>query len=159
VGRGKAYDVPTFTKLIDMVSSSRATSLTDLPQAWYAKPGCPIPKKYRQAKAAAPAPAPSPSPSPSRLGGGGTMVVNANADKKIMKQYTDHGAVNITALQGGRTVEKPKVDGKELCLAWALKGACNTNCKRKDGHVRPTTATNKLVHKFLDNCGVANSQA
>jgi hypothetical protein len=40
VGRGEAYDVPTFSKLIDMVSSSCATSLTDLPRVWYAKPGC-----------------------------------------------------------------------------------------------------------------------
>jgi hypothetical protein len=86
-------------------------------------------------------------------------VVNANADTKVMKWYTDHGAANITVLQGGRTVEKPKVNGKELCLAWALKGACNTNCKHKDQHDRPTTATNKLFHKFLDDCNVANSQA
>jgi hypothetical protein len=33
VGRGEAYDIPTFTKLIDMVSSNHATSLTNLPQA------------------------------------------------------------------------------------------------------------------------------
>jgi hypothetical protein len=157
VSRGEACDVPTFSKLIDMVSSNRATSLTDLPKLWYAKPGCPKPTKLRLASA--PAPAPSPSPSPARLAVGGAMVVNANADTKIMKRYTDHGATNITAMQGDRTVEKPKIDGKELCLAWALKGACNTNCKRKDGHVRPTAAINKLVHKFLDDCGVANSQA
>jgi hypothetical protein len=34
VGRGEACDVPTFSKLIDMVSSNRATSLTDLPKLW-----------------------------------------------------------------------------------------------------------------------------
>jgi hypothetical protein len=152
-------DVPTFTRLIDLVSTSRATGLSDLQKSWNVLSGCPIPSKIHQI--GAPAPSPSPSPSPLQTGGGGTMVVNAYVDTKAWKHYTDHGATSIKAMIGTRTMQLTQVDGKEMCLAWALKGSYFTGCnKHKDQHVRATAATTKFVHKFLDmyECSLANPQ-
>jgi hypothetical protein len=43
-------------------------------------------------------------------------------------------------------------------MAWALKGACSTNCKHSAQHVRYSQDTNKALNKFMDKCGVANEQ-
>jgi hypothetical protein len=45
----------------------------------------------------------------------------------------------------GRSLEFPKHNG-------------NPNCKRSVQHVRYSQDTNKALHKFMDECGVANEQ-
>jgi hypothetical protein len=55
---------------------------------------------------------------------------------------------------GGREVEVPKHSGQPVCLAWALKGACNNNCRRAHLHVRYSQTTVKALHKLMTDCGV-----
>ena len=59
---------------------------------------------------------------------------------------------------GGRTLDYPKHSGKAVCMSWALKGACNSNCKRIDQHVRYSAATNRAIGELMTQCGVANAQ-
>ena len=50
----------------------------------------------------------------------------------------------------------PKHGGKEVCLAWALKGACSATCRRKDMHVEYPPSVMTKLHAFLTTCGVVN---
>jgi hypothetical protein len=89
---------------------------------------------------------------------GGGQVVNAHVDRRLMNRYKDSGHLSITAMVGGCQVEYPKHANKPVCMAWALKGTCATSCKRAAQHVRYGAETVKALHKFMDECGVANPQ-
>jgi hypothetical protein len=55
-------------------------------------------------------------------------------------------------------VEYTKVNGEDVCLAWALKGQCSDNCKRKKQHVQYGRPVIQKLHALMDVCGVADSQ-
>jgi hypothetical protein len=52
------------------------------------------------------------------------------------------------------SVTVPKIAGKEICLAWALRGSCSSNCKRKDQHKQYSRDVVSKIHALMDTCGV-----
>jgi hypothetical protein len=149
-GAGRAATVPDFEKVIGLVMTSRASSLSALPAHWYNIVSCPKP---RVIGVAAPANAPR-----EMQGTGAGVAVNAHADSKLMRHYKESGHASISAMVGGRSLEYPKHAGQPVCMAWALKGTCAPNCKRAAQHQRYGKAVVTALHKFLDDCGVANPQ-
>ena len=53
--------------------------------------------------------------------------------------------------------EEPKVNGKPVCLTWALKGTCSAKCKRGKQHIRYPPAVVKKIQQFLTDAGVSPS--
>jgi hypothetical protein len=147
---GQRVNAPDFQEVIDLVNTFRADRLSALPPAWIHMLNDAVPAPTAPARQA-PAQARS-------AGGGSTTSVNPNADRRLMQRYKDSGHASITAMVGGRSLEYPKHSNKPVCMAWAIKGACTTNCKRAAQHVRYSADTLKEVHKFMDDCGVAGSQ-
>ena len=84
--------------------------------------------------------------------------MNAHPDDRLLARFRGSGHSTINSLMAGHDVEIPKNGSKDLCLTWALKGACSSGCKRKDQHVRYSRAVNQKLHDFLDACGVDNVQ-
>jgi hypothetical protein len=148
-----AAAVPDFDKVIGLVATQCVEALSSLPRHWYALVGCPFPR------VAAVTPAtPNTAPAEMHTGtGASSPVVNANPDRRMMNRFRDGGYANITAMVGSRTLTYPKQGAHTVCMSWALKGACNSNCRRAVSHVRYTAATNTAIHSFLDQCGVARS--
>jgi hypothetical protein len=145
--------VPTFSQVINLVSTFRADSLSPLPQSWYTLAGWQMVRGYVAVTRGASAP--SPRPGTAALNG---PVVNAHADTRLMQRYKDAGFASITAMVGGRQLEYPKHANKPVCMSWALKGSCSAGCKRAAQHVRYGSAVVTALHRFLDECGVANPQ-
>jgi hypothetical protein len=85
-------------------------------------------------------------------------VTNPHVDRRLVNRFKDSGHLTISAMIGGRPLEFPKQGGKSICMTWALKGACSSNCKRAAQHVRLSQTTITALHKLLDDCGVANPQ-
>jgi hypothetical protein len=152
VASGVAVTTPDFAKVIELVTTYRADSLSPLPVHWYLIVDCPKGRTVGSTSTPATAPASMRAPSSS------AAVVNAHADRRLMDRYKESGHASITAMLGGRQLEYPKHGGKPVCMAWALKGACNGNCKRATQHVRYGQDTLKALHKFMDECGVTNPQ-
>ena len=144
---------PTFATVVGLVRTTRISSLSPLPAAWYSMLSCPQPSGPVGILP------PATAPAQLRTGGGGTTgpEVNAHADRRLMARFRGCGHANISDMVGTHTVTYPKQGGKDVCMAWALKGSCAANCRRKDQHVRYNQATMTALHKFLDDCGVAPS--
>jgi hypothetical protein len=151
VAAGVVVIPPNFSRIINLVSIYRTERLSFLPAHWYAIVSCPRSRMAPQ-KAAATA------PTSMKPVSGTASVTNAHADRKLMNRYKNSGMNSITTMVGGCSLEFPKHNGNPVCMAWALKGACSTNCKRSAQHVRYSQDTNKALHKFMDKCGVANEQ-
>jgi hypothetical protein len=149
---GTAPIVPTYTKVVELVQTYRASSLSPLPAHWYAMVDCP---KTGQGGSKA---TPPTAPASMRNTESSVAVTNAHADSRLLARYRGSGHPSITALIGGRSLDYPKREGTPICMAWALKGACSTNCKRAHQHVRYSQAVIQATHKFLDDCGVVNPQ-
>lgn len=150
---GPAVPVPTFAELISRVSTHRADALSPLPSHWYSLLDCPLNTSAQGSVVPRTAPAALRTPASSN------PAVNAHANAALLLRYKDSGHPSITAMIGNRVLEVPKHSGKPICMTWALKGTCASNCKRKEQHVRYGGSTLTALHKFLDDCGVANSQA
>jgi hypothetical protein len=147
LAQGEAPVAPTFSNVKGLVRSSRAACLAPLPAAWYTMVSCPRPRDSRQ-------PAPLNTPPEMRVPSGAATMVNAHRDERLTQRYKDGNYSSITAMIGGREVEVPKHSGQPVCLAWALKGACNNNCRRAHQHVRYSQTTVKALHKLMTDCGV-----
>ena len=144
---------PTFQNAIDKVTSFRADSLSTLPNSWYALMDIP----------ARPA-----GSGTQQEGTGGTPTLreaagviggrNAHADAGLTGRFANSGHSSLKALMEGHTVTVPKQGGKDVCLAWALKGSCSRQCRRADMHTRYTTATVRKLNQLLTDCGVPPTQ-
>lgn len=152
VASGFPATVPTFATVIELVTTHRAQSLSPLPGHWNDLLGSP--KGARPATSSLPAAATDTQ----RGGTSNAAAVNPHTDRRLTSRFKDSGHPNITAMVGNLQLEYPKQGGKPVCMAWALKGNCSTNCKRATQHVRYNLETVKALHKFLDDCGVANPQ-
>jgi hypothetical protein len=152
VAAGLPATVPDYSKLVGLVQSERAQSLSPLPDHWYSLATCPQPHG-RANRTAAPGAAATP-----RAAGSAVRAVNLNVDHRLQDRFKQSGHPSITALLGGKTVDVPNHGGKPICLAWALKGQCSTNCKRAGQHVNYGRAINQQLHGILDDCGVNNPQ-
>lgn len=141
--------VPDFHQLINMVQTSRASSLSALPSGWYLMVTCPRPSMSRAPEV------PPTAPPALREQTNSVPVVNTKADARLVQRYADSGHSSIKAMAGDRNLAIPKHNGQPVCLMWALKGACNSNCKRKALHVNYGRATVSSIHEYLTSCGVA----
>ena len=144
--------VPDFSVLIDLVGTYRSQCLSTLPAFWYLIPDCP------QGRSVPSIQAPPAAPPAMRNPASSTPVVNAHPDARLLQRYKDGAFSNVTSMVGGRNLTYPKHGSKAVCLVWAFKGSCTANCKRADQHVRYGNATVTALHKFMDDCGVANAQ-
>ena len=137
--------VPDFKHIIEKVETSRAAALCTLPATWYTKvKTTPPPEAGREG----------------RPGGGlreqaGLVPrTNPSPDAGLMARFRDCGHASIKSMIGNHNVEYPKVAGKEVCLAWALRGSCSGSCKRKDQHKQYSRDTVAKIHALMDACGV-----
>ena len=87
------------------------------------------------------------------------VTTNPHADTALLKRYRDSPFSSLTELQkaAGEGASVPKHRGEPACLTWALRGVCNSNCKRKESHVRCSRDAVKGLHDCLDACGVAQA--
>ena len=141
VGKSTPADrppAPKFEAIQNAVLTYRASSLSPLPSAWYSMIERPSSKKEHGPRAAS----------------GSVSHFNQHVDEGLKGRYATSGFSSITAMTSGKDAPVPKHAGSPVCLSWALKGQCNTNCKRADQHVRYSAATIKALNSFLTKCGV-----
>ena len=142
--------VPDFKRISSMVASFRADSLSSLPSSWYTL--LDPPKQARQQRN------PSGSGSNPRDVSGSTSITNPHSDADLVRRFRESEFTSIKAMMEGKDCNIPKHAGSDVCLAWAFKGRCNTQCSRKQQHERYSRDTNRSLHTLLDECGVASAQ-
>ena len=151
VGHGRVVVAPTFTRVRDLVSTFRAESLSPLPAFWYTLMD-PPPRPPRNPRGSTPGPA-----TPRDLSGA-TSTHNPHADSRLVQRFRDSEFTSISAMMQGHQCTVPKHGSEEVCLSWALKGRCNSQCQRHSQHQRYSRDTIRGIHTLLDDCGVANPQ-
>ncbi|MGL4809114.1 MAG: hypothetical protein ACRC4O_10265, partial [Giesbergeria sp.] len=170
---GVTTAIPDFQRLINLVDTHRASCLASLPSGWYMVPGAPV-RAGDSLPAGGPPAAGGPAPAGGGSGAGGSggsggaggsngsgrgaPVVNAAVDPVLKRRYDASGHTSIGSLLGGRAVTVPKRGGKDICLTWALRGSCNSGCKRADNHVRYSVTINRAIGTILNECGVPDPQ-
>ncbi len=143
---------PAFTDIVDAVQTHRVSGLSKLPGPWYEMKGCP------QDRGRLPvSPASTTGSGSAARGGSSALTLNPHPDDRLVRRFKDSGFSSITSMINGRDLPFPKHNNKSVCMAWALKGNCNANCKRADQHVRYGSGTLKALHKLMDDCEVAGS--
>lgn len=146
---------PTFQHIKDKVLSFRADALSPLPPSWYAKMNMP-PAQRGSGMAGAPEQVDG---RPTMRGTAGVVGgTNAHADQALLARFAGCGHTSIKELMEGHTTTIPKQGGKEVCLAWALRGSCTRACRRADMHVRYSAATVRKLNQLLTDCGVTATQ-
>ena len=145
---------PTFSSICSMVRTNRFYSLSPLPLSWYTLLDNPAPGAPNHR----PSSSSSSNDSSPRHQSGSVPVFNSHADRDMMTRFRNSGHPTIKAMMEGKNATIPKHQNKSVCLVWALKGECSSNCKRKDMHVRYPATVNKAIHTFLDKCEVATLQ-
>ena len=145
LANGGAPRVPDFSRIRDQVRTFRAGALAPLPHPWYTH----IKKADTPQKTATPS---------ARDQAGAGPRVNSNADSRLMTRFRDSGFPSIGKMLEGHEVTIPKHAGKDVCLAWALKGQCSSGCKRQESHKSYPRSVVAKIHELMDTCGVANSQ-
>ena len=89
-----------------------------------------------------------------------TFIFTAIPDEdetKLVERFRGSRFQTVSELLEAATGEEPKVNGKPVCLTWALKGSCSAKCKRGKQHTRYPPAVIKKIHHFLTDAGVAPS--
>ena len=61
---------------------------------------------------------------------------NSWADESLLERFRGSRLNTISELLEAASTEQPKINGKPVCLTWALKGSCSAKCKRGKQHVR-----------------------
>jgi hypothetical protein len=145
--------VPTFGRIVDLVVSYRAESLSPLPDTWYAMVSAPT-----SSRRAALETNKRERSSTNRERAGAVPTFNAHVDRALQKRFRESGHTTISSLLQGHDATIPKHRGNEICLTWALKGECGPTCKRAANHVRYPQTVNTEIGKLLTTCGVANPQ-
>jgi hypothetical protein len=95
VAAGVAVIPPDFSRVIDLVSTYRAESLSSLPAHWYTIVTCPRSGMAPQKVAVT-------APTSMKPVSGTASVTNAHADRKLMNRYKNSGMNSITTMVGGR---------------------------------------------------------
>ena len=121
--------VPTFEDLIDKALTHRVSGLSMLPASWclMIEAGAP---QVRD---------PSTATSGSTAANAGVTRVptfNTWADEGLMERFRSSRFQTISELVEAASGDEPKINGKPVCLTWALKGTCSAKCKRGKQHVR-----------------------
>jgi hypothetical protein len=144
---------PTFKEIISAVKTNRHQNLNPLPLAWYTIIDNPAPG----GPTSRPGSSSSDTSSP-RQQSGSVPSFNGQADRDMLTRFRESGHPSIKVMMEGKNATIPKHQNKPVCLVWALKGECSSNCKRKDMHIRYPAPVNKAIHAMLDKCGVASLQ-
>ena len=142
--------IPTFDHLIDRVLTHRVSGLSMLPASWYLMIQAGAPQVSGS----------STSSSSSTAGNAGVTRVptfNSWADESLMERFRGSRFQTVSELLEAASGEEPKVNGKSVCLTWALKGTCSAKCKRGKQHSRYPPAVVKKLHQFLTDAGVSPS--
>ena len=141
---------PTFAEIINKAATHRVSSLAMIPHSWYGNlEGGGGKKKAKDSDG---------SGSPLRDQAGTAPRVNPRPDTALMARFANSGHTSITAMIGSHNVEYPKINGKDVCMAWALKGNCSNNCRRAEMHINYGRPVIQKLHALMDACGVANPQ-
>ena len=76
-----------------------------------------------------------------------------------MRRFAQSDFQSISAMveAGGDGASIPKLNDKDVCLVWALKGTCTCNCNRKAQHKPYGRSIVSGIHTLMDQCGVAAS--
>jgi hypothetical protein len=146
---------PTFSPLISSVRTNRHHVLSPLPLSWYTIVDNPAPGAPSSCSSSSGS---SDSSSPCQQRSGSVPVFNTYADRDMLTRFQESGHLTIKAVMDGKNATIPKHQNKPVCLVWALKGECSSNCKRKDMHIRYSATVNKAIHSMLDKCDVAALQ-
>ena len=151
---GQDPDVPTFAQVKSLVLSFRVHSLSPLPTSWYSLVEAPTTDRDK-----AKAPSSTPSAGSAREQAGVVPTFYTQADRTLLNRFHDSEHNTISQLLAGKGDDIiPQLNGKPVCLSWALKGQCSATCKRKEQHKPLSRAVNQKIHAMLDTCGVANPQ-
>ena len=135
LSNGDNPDVPSFNSILTKVLTHRAASLSPLPSPWHLMAGAPKVLGSRRE---------APEASPRRQAGAVATLIT-HPDTLLMSRFRDSAFSKISEMAAGHEGSIPKHAGKEVCLAWALKGACSASCRRKEQHVRyPAGVMTKL---------------
>ena len=137
---------PDFSHISDCVHTYRVNRLSGVPASWYTL----LPAESRRATLADHRDIRQPS--------GSVSVFNSNADQRLLRRFEESPHTKVSDMISGQEAQIPKHAGQDVCLVWALKGQCSTNCSRKAQHVRYSRDTVANIHRFMDACGVTNSQ-
>ena len=148
-GGGPAPVVPTFSHIINKVTTYRAQSLSPLPALWYHLVNAPKVASEGTAQ----------RPSSQRDSIGAASRFNTHADRDLLERFRGANHSTISGLLEGHDVSIPKHSGKPVCLTWALKGSCSSACRRASNHVRYSRDTNQALHRLLTDCGVPEQQS
>ena len=141
---GMVTGPPDFANVASLVETYRVSGLAELRFTWYMMTNLGAPSSTNQAV--------QPRAFP-------TSSANPKVDNTLIKRHNASSFESVSDLckAGGDDLVIPKHNGEEVCLAWALKGSCGPNCRRKDAHVRCGRDTFKEIHALLDKCGVASA--
>ena len=139
--------VPDFTRIQSAVHTYRASSLGQLPASWFGM----IESDSSGGRGS------NQSTTP-RQASGSAPTFNAHADRDLMRRFRDSGHTTISAMMNGHDVQVPKVNGKNVCLIWALKGECSSACKRAAQHTRYNASTVRAINNLMTRCGVGEAQ-
>ena len=118
--------VPDFQHILTKFLTFRVSSLAELPHAWYSR----VEGRGQSAPSGGRTSGNSSGNLGSGNGGSGSPIreqtgttprVNPRPDAGLMTRFQNCGHMSISSMIGGCTVEHPKHNGKDICLAWALK--------------------------------------
>jgi hypothetical protein len=81
---------------------------------------------------------------------------NPDADRRVKRRFADSSFNSISDMlaNGGSDVKIPKYGGKEICMSWAVKGACGKGCKRAKQHQPYSRSITNQLMELMDKCGV-----
>ena len=143
--------VPTFEDLIDKALTHRVSGLSMLPASWHLMIQAGAPQVRN----------PTSATSGSTAANAGVTRVptfNAWADEALMERFRSGRLQTISESVEAASGDKPKVNGRTVCLTWALKGTCNAKCKRGKQHVRYPPAVVKKIHQLMTDARVPPSE-
>ena len=69
------------------------------------------------------------------------------------RRFRTSGHKTISALMEGHDVDILKHAGHKVCLTWALKGACHSECEGHKSQVTCPRSVNQQITELLDDWG------
>jgi hypothetical protein len=156
---GANTPLPAVQELIEIIAYRRWVSLPQLPPRYFLK-AAPTAVPTAVLPAAIP-PTTVPGPPPPPSGGAAapttpraTLVTNVHPTPALQARYQKAGK-NLKDLIKGSEAAVPKADNgtSVLCLSHALRGTCNSLCRRSDTHRGLSPAEVTRVGAFLTQVG------
>jgi hypothetical protein len=150
--RGANTSLPPLHQLITHVEYRNWQALPPLPTGYVQTPPAPpagsggAPRGMQP-----PVPIAAPAPTPTS-----TAVVNVQPDRALMSRF-ERGNVTLRVLTSHAAASPlPTADGgtTQLCLSHALRGTCNSNCRRATTHRTLSTTERSALEALLTRVGI-----